>query len=603
MLHGLEYIADRLRFWGVFWLDVSTTALAESSFLDIANSLSITSQNWENARLGIANLKHPWLLVLDNADDLEVDYQHYFPDSAYGVVLLTSRNYECQQYATTQPISLEGLCEKEARELLLRATVLPQDQHKLQEHDANNVAALLQYHPLALIQAGAYISHGHCTLADYPRIFARQRQRLLAYRPNQARSRYGDSYATFEASACSLEASETEAAPDALQFLSLLAMCSTRRLHLSLFEATWEGARSVPSDMADEAEDVLVELLTPWHVDHLPSVIDSRVAAYDASRLKAALHQLKLLSLISTDNYKGSLSVSMHPLVHAWARDRQEPAERHRNWIQMGCALALAYGKRTSWQVDASQLEAHIDVLTRWDADTIFAAESPIPVTRVVVNCGWLLYTMRCDRKLGTLLMKIMGHLHLSWTEVEQQWTGLYSLAAQYLSRTGRATEAIDLLEQAVSVQERTSPATPLVLRLQRELAREYVGNGQKTEALRLLQTIVKDLGETVLVDDPDLLSSEHSLARAYGAAGQVPTAVELLERVVKVRRQSLIETHAERLHSEHDLATYLWEVGDRTDAIDLMARVATLRREVLPEHDLGRLASEEWFEHMQYAT
>ena len=444
MLHSFAYIVDTFSFWGVFWLDVSTTALAESSFLDIANSLSITSQTWESARLGIANLKHSWLLVLDNADDLEVDYQHYFPDSAYGVVLLTSRNYECQQYATTQPISLEGLCENEARELLLRATVLPQDQHEQQEQDANKVAALLQYHPLALIQAGAYISHGHCTLADYPRIFDRQRQRLLAYQPNQARSRYGDSYATFEASACSLKASGTEAARDALQLLSLLAMCSTRRLHVSLFEAAWDGARSVPSDMADEAEDVLVERLTPWHVHRLPSVIDPRVAAYDASRLKAALHQLKVLSLVSTDDYKGSLSVSMHPLVHAWARDRQDRAEQHQNWLQMGCALTLAYGKRTSWQVDASQLEAHIEVLTRWDMDIIFTPESPILVTRVVVNCGWLLYTMRCDRKLGTLLEKVMGYLHLSWTAVEQQWTGLYSLAAQYLSRTGKASDAIE---------------------------------------------------------------------------------------------------------------------------------------------------------------
>ena len=67
------------RSWGVFWIDVSTTSLAESGFLGIANLLRITAQTWETARQALANLKEPWLLVLDNADDPHVDYHQYFP--------------------------------------------------------------------------------------------------------------------------------------------------------------------------------------------------------------------------------------------------------------------------------------------------------------------------------------------------------------------------------------------------------------------------------------------------------------------------------------------------------------------------------------------
>jgi hypothetical protein len=139
------------------------------------------AQSWEDARLGIANLKHPWLLVLDNADDPDLDYQQYFPDSSLGVVMLTSRNDECQQYATAKSIVLEGLSDEAARKLLLKAAQVPQNQHNVLDEDAKNVAGLLQAHPLALIQAGAYIGRGHCTLAEYPHQYERQRRRLLQF--------------------------------------------------------------------------------------------------------------------------------------------------------------------------------------------------------------------------------------------------------------------------------------------------------------------------------------------------------------------------------------------------------------------------------------
>ena len=69
------------------------------------------------------------------------------------------------------------------------------------ETSADEVARLLGYHPLALLQAGAYVARGHCSLAQYPKVLEEHQQRLLRYLPVQAESRYGDVYATFEASA------------------------------------------------------------------------------------------------------------------------------------------------------------------------------------------------------------------------------------------------------------------------------------------------------------------------------------------------------------------------------------------------------------------
>jgi hypothetical protein len=428
------------RFWGVFWIDASTTDGAERSFLDVAQRLSIPAQTWEDACLSIANLKHPWLLVLDNADDPGVDFQDYFPSGTLGVILLTSRNEECQQYATAKSISLKGLYDWEARELLLKAARVPSDRFSVLEDDAKMAAGLLQFHPLALIQAGAYVSRGHCTLAEYPRMYEGQRQRLLKFRPTQARSRYRDVYATFEVSAAFLKTSMTEAARDALQLLPLLAVCGPSRLPLSLFEAGWKGAKRVSPDMDNNDEDDEVLLLTPWHVAHVPLLLNAVSDTWDSFRLVEAVSLLKAFSLVSTDTYNGSLSVSMHPLVHAWARDRQDDAEQHQHWLQMGCVLALAYSEG-SWQAHRRQLQSHIEALTAWEVGTMFGAEPPMLVTHVLVNCGWLLNEMRADAKLFMLMMTIFTRLGLDWAKVEQSWIGIYNLLTRNLVHHGKIKE------------------------------------------------------------------------------------------------------------------------------------------------------------------
>ena len=259
--------------------------------------------------------------MLDNADDPDVDYQAFFPPSSSGVVVLTSRNAECEQYATAEYVALEGLPTKEATELLLKAAGVAIDQRPLLDDDARRVANLLQSHPLALIQAGAYVKRGHYSLAAYPKVYKRQRKRLLEFRPSQARSRYRDVYATFEASVEILQASQTESSRDALELLPLLAMCGPSQLPLLLFDAAWRGAQRIAAGAVTDENEIG---LTAWHVSRLPSLMEVSGDAWDSFRLVEAVNALKAFALVSTNLDDGHVRVSMHPLVHAWAQDRQD---------------------------------------------------------------------------------------------------------------------------------------------------------------------------------------------------------------------------------------------------------------------------------------
>ncbi|KAL8701940.1 MAG: hypothetical protein Q9201_004645 [Fulgogasparrea decipioides] len=587
-------LACRVRqiFWGVFWVDVSNKSSAENNFLNIASKLGIPAQSMEEAQQGLANLKQSWLLVLDNADDLNVDYQPYFPAGPSGVVILTSRNVECHQYANKWAVELEGLPESDAEQLLLRAANVPLDQlHTLQD-DARRVAALVRSHPLALIQAGAYISRGHCTLAGYPGVYKHQRKRLLEFRPTQARSRYGDVYATFEASADVLQASQTEVAKDALDLLPVLGTCAASRLPLLLFQAGWEGAQSITSSNISNDADLLD--LTSWHVSHLPSLLQVAADTWDPFRLVEAVSLLKAFSLVSTDTYDGFSSVSMHPLTNAWALDRLDTTKQHDAWLATGCLVAVSKDDEILWRKHGRQLQPHLEALTSWDMDDILASEPPAKIASVIVKCGELLDGLRVDAKLSILMSNLTSYLGLNPLIVDARWLSIYDLIARNSVLSGQGKKAVSLLEQVVEIRKQTlAEDHPSRLASQYMLAEAYQANGQVKEAVSLLEQVVRIQKQTLAEDHPDRLASQHSLAGVYQANRQVKEAVSLLEQVVQIRKQILAEDYPSRLASQHQLARVYQTNGQVKEAVSLLEQVVQIKEQILAEDHPHRLASQ----------
>lgn len=404
------------RFWGIFWVDVSTKSLAQSGFLDIASRVKIPVQSWEDARQDLANRSEPWLLVLDNADDPEVDYQQYFPTSPSGIIILTSRNADYQQYATEKWVNLDNLPNEEACELLLQASRVAGDRHQMLNDDASIVVDLLGSHPLALLQAGSYVSHGHCTLKNYPEVFNQHRKRLLTFRPSRVHSRYQDAYTMFEASVRMLHSSNTESAKDALDLLPVLASCTPKRLPItSLFEAAWKG---VAMGVEDYSEDDLL-LLTPWHVSHLLPLIQAGSTSWDSFRLIEAIRQLEAFSLVTVDASEGSPVVSMHPLTHYWAKDRLSTEQKHASWIATGCLFGFSTTDTMFWQKYGQQLQPHLQKLVSIDIKEMFMNEPPLMICRILLTCGRQIEKLRDNTTFILLVDSLFTHLDLELTATE----------------------------------------------------------------------------------------------------------------------------------------------------------------------------------------
>ncbi|KIW70533.1 hypothetical protein, variant [Phialophora macrospora] len=584
-------LAHRVRssLWGVFWVDVSTQSLAENGFLGIAHLLQTSALTWEEGWQGLANIQRPWMLILDNADDPYIDYHAYLPPGSSGVVVLTSRNAQYKQYATARHVPLEGLSIDEARELLLKAADLAFDQRPQLREDARSVATLLHSHPLALIQAGAYVGGGHCTLAEYPRVYEHHRKRLLGFRPSQARSRYRDVYATFEASVEILRANQTQSSQDALELLPLLAVCGPSQLPLFVFEAAWNGAQRISVGESGDENDLQP---TAWHLSRLPSLMQASGDAWESFRLVEAVNALRAFALVSTNTDNGHIIVSMHPLVHTWARDRQDERQQHESWIAMGCVVAVSGTEEEMWRVHARQLQPHLQAATSWEMGCAFRTEPRDAVAYILIQCGELLRRMRDDNTLFLLLGRLCTHLGLHRTTVNPGWIELYDLIGENLLDYGKVREAVQVLEEVVRIREQTlAEDHPHRLVSQHVLARAYEANGQIKEAVKILEEVVRIREQTQAKDHPDRLSSQHVLARVYEANGQIKEAVKILEEVVRIREQTQAKDHPHRLSSKHELAGVYRANGQVKEAVELLEEVVRIEQALAEDHP-DRLAS-----------
>lgn len=586
----------RIRFWGIFWADVSSHTSAESDFSTIGQQFGLSSPGIDGVRRYLANSDRPWLLILDNADDTNVDYQKYFPAGNPGVILLTSRNPECLQYATEfGDVHLEGLSDKDAVELLMKTARVADRQREDHRRNAEEIAvSLFHGHPLAIIQAGAYLSKGHCTLARYPKIFEKQRQRLLTYRPKQAQSRYHDVYTTFEASIDMLKALNDQHAKDALQLLSVVGMYAACQLPLSLFEQAWVGGQQILRETGKTStDDERVDHLTQWHVDQLLPLVGDECSTPDSFRLIEAVRLLEQYSIVTVSGTSNNLSLLVHPLISAWASDRQSIREKQDSWMRAACTIALSSYGSAIWTVEGLRLRPHLRALMLMQPNIVFDSRSQLMSVRVLLHCGWLSQQLRMDLNALRFSQQILRHLHLDDQDLRRQWILLYKMHAVALRRCGQAEQAIPLLEQIVDIESSLPLAHLSRVSSQFELAYAYRSNGHFSKAKVLLESIVSALAADLKETHDVRLTAEHNLAAIYHNTGQTPEAIKSLERVLSIRTRILGQSHIRRQMTQYSLALAYLKDNQIRRAVELFEDFVKNFAIELSEDNPHRIASQ----------
>ncbi|KAF3157004.1 hypothetical protein TWF569_003924 [Orbilia oligospora] len=225
---------------------------------------------------------HGWLLVFDNADDLEtVNLEGYLPKLGWGAILITSRRQEFGP--DIEQMDLQGLEPRFASHLLLQLLGINKANEVL-EADAITLVEELGLIPLAVTQAGYFIRKEKIQIKEYIRFYSNLFMEVQSQKP-----RVGWNYG------------------------------------INTVATTWEASfRAVKKHDKVAARMLLAcSFLDPFKIQE-GIFLDSNPDIETELQVKSRIRLLQSYSLIQRLDPN---SFAIHPLVHAWARGRLSEPE------------------------------------------------------------------------------------------------------------------------------------------------------------------------------------------------------------------------------------------------------------------------------------
>jgi hypothetical protein len=204
------------------------------------------------------------------------------------------------------------------------------------EAAGNEIAWSLGYLALALIQAGTSIFRKFCDLTDYLNFHNHYRSRRRAKQYAMAAPEDDNIvYSAFDFSMNYLQAKSTVVSQDAIELLNIAGFYHFEHIRVDIFTKAVENwHRALTSSTTRPIHSrllggIMARLQPP---PTLPQFLRQDLETLHPYRVRRALHELYSLSLISYDGKDASFS--LHPLVHAWARDRLDQREKAL-WVQI----------------------------------------------------------------------------------------------------------------------------------------------------------------------------------------------------------------------------------------------------------------------------
>jgi hypothetical protein len=340
----ISNISIAFSFTSVFWIDASSVGTITQGLKSICNLPAAQSSGLdgspESALHWIGLLKENYVMVFDNADVLSpAELEVYLPPGRGGNILITSRNSTMRNLTSPEnSLEVTEMEEGDAIELLLKASYLYPSSMKF-EAEASKIVKELVCLPLAIDQAGAYIGSGATTIGNYLTKYFEHQKTLLSHSEFTGASKYNRTvYETWELSykeiqqrAESGDSYKANAAKSAMFLLELFPFFYHEGITEEIFSyaALQKNQKTFNSELP-LASSMLDQRLLPLNKD----------GTWDDLLFGEGTQMLLCFSLIKKAPYDGVYA--MHPLVHAWGRDRMTLDKRERCCLMASVMLSCS---------------------------------------------------------------------------------------------------------------------------------------------------------------------------------------------------------------------------------------------------------------------
>ncbi|KAJ3784541.1 hypothetical protein GGU10DRAFT_401387 [Lentinula aff. detonsa] len=549
----------RSMFTAIFFITADQEDSIQRSYLDIAkNSKSKDPQSWEVGLNWLKTNEENWLVVIDNADNLEIPFSKYLPSCYHGNVIITSRNPDLEVYSN-QSLELKGMPAEEGIQLLAKYAMKGVKEIRDEEQEkAAEIAKELHYFPLALVHAGAYINNQHSLSQDLSGYLDRlrkqkQREQLLSNGPRQSKDGYFQSvYETWKIS-------WEQLSPDSQTFLGLLAHLHYENIPHALFE---RAARNL--DMAESP-------LGPSNAVTEGKAILERIA----TKLEDIMEDAVSYSLISIN--KKRQEYTFHPLVHQWLKDIDK--DSHRQAIEGIVVLAVGEIPQKDYRladyVFTERLEPHVRAL----GDS-FTSDY---VVKLAIGYIWLqlqLHHYHTATNMSGPLLDIM----IERLGLEDSFT-LYlesKIVEAYHQPLGRGDELLGLQQKLMEIsKEVLGDKHPATLKRKHALACMLILEGETSEALKLQQSLVESSKGVLGEEDFHTWDRTEKLIEILLIRGKTNEALELVKSLLETIKRVLGEEHFYTLVRTQNLVRMLQKAGRINEALKLAQNLLEVLKRV----------------------
>lgn len=596
---------NRQSFWGVFWINASSRQSVQHTYATIAQAGGV-EPNERAAKDWLANLDRPWLLIIDNADDLTTPLEEHFPEGDRGIILVTTRNPLNRVHGTVGKGSyhFEKLGETEANDLLLRAACEPAPWSITAKEYATKITNHLGFLALAVLQAGKAIAKHMCTLANYLEVYDRSWQRIRRLRRKSDQgSKEGtvnmNVYSSYEIIFRGLEATDALATQDAVQLIKMFSFFSWEDLRIDVLTMSVEHPRRQTKHDEEEATKATAKPVVKaaswmmtfkewaiWIVTKvqkdvtgsvLPAVLRDDKNDFDEDRLMDALDQLNQLSLIYYQD--ATESYSMHPLIHTWVRERpQMSTSEQALWCQAATtALARCILLPPLDAIDSSEslrrhLLPHISHVLKYQkaiatalSDNQKARKTPWLILQhdfgraqaiesakfslVYVQNGYFSEAEALQVKTREYVCARLGMEHIAARRITLFLAGTYGL----LMRTNRAAELQEEVLEACKTY--LGPKDPETLKVMSTLGSTRRWQGRFREGRQLLEKTIEGMTEILGVQHEDTLQAMDDLGQLEWMYLNYARARELHTSAVDGMTKLLGPLHEKTLIAKEHLA------------------------------------------------
>lgn len=569
----------------VFWVHASNAARFEQSYRDIAESVKIAGRQSPQANIfklvhdRLRDSKERWMIVLDNVDDARflLDIQdngqgqsadasnttarplrEYLPHCEQGSILVTTRNKEAALKLVDQrDIVFVAPMDKLQAQALFEKKLGIQDNSHVAE-----LAEALEYMPLAIAQASAYISQRapRCSVAKYLDEFKkseRKRSNLLARDEGQLRRDWEAKNSIIVTWQISFEHIQ-RIRPSAADLLSLMSFFDRQGIPEAALRTGYENSRA---DEQEYREDY------PDGDDHDDS---SQSSADD--RFEDDLLELRNFCFVSMDS--NSTTFEMHALVQLATRKWLETNGTLEKWKQQFISTlceAFPTGEYENWPT-CEPLFAHAQSAAEQRPESESSLED---WATLLFRTAW--YTWRKGNVAATkeLAVKSMiAHQKLLGRENGHTLNSMILVGTAY-HMEGRLDKAEEIEAEIMEIRTKKLGENHRdTLASMANLASTYWKQGRWKEAEKLEVKVVEKFRRTLGVNDYDTLASMTNLAATYRSQGRWDEAEELQLQVMEAHRKKVGENHPDTLHSMDHLASTYRNQGRWDEAEKLQLHV-----------------------------